>query len=110
MAAGRPVVATAVDGTTEVVLDGKTGLTIPSGDSVALAAAISRMLAAPQLVRTLGNTGREFVLEHFTHERQVQQTESLYLDAWHRSRVSGLAMSQAPVAVAHQETFAQQSK
>jgi glycosyltransferase involved in cell wall biosynthesis len=110
LAAGRPVVATAVDGTTEVVLDGKTGLTIPSGDSVALAAAISRMLAAPELVRTLGNAGREFVMEHFTHERQVQQTEALYLDAWHRSRVSGLAMSRASIAVAHQETVAQQSK
>src|ERR1700677_3038950 len=34
LAAGRPVVATAVDGTSEVVLDGKTGLTIPAGDSV----------------------------------------------------------------------------
>jgi glycosyltransferase involved in cell wall biosynthesis len=86
LAAGRPVVATAVDGTTEVVLDGKTGLTVPAGEPAALAAAISRMLAAPELVRTLGRAGRLFVLEHFSRERQVEQTEALYLDTWHRSR------------------------
>ncbi|MFZ1889110.1 MAG: glycosyltransferase, partial [Candidatus Binataceae bacterium] len=58
LAAGRPMVATAVDGTTEVVLDGKTGLTVPAGDSTALASAISRMLAAPELVRSMGQAGR----------------------------------------------------
>jgi len=86
LAAGRPVVATAVDGTIEVVLDGKTGLTVPAGDPAALAAAISRMLAAPELVRSLGSAGRAYALEHFSRQRQVQQTEALYLDTWHRSR------------------------
>ncbi len=85
LAAGRPVVATAVDGTSEVVLDGKTGLTVTAGDSAGLSRAISRMLASPKLVRTLGAAGRQFVLEHFSRERQVQQTEALYLDTWHRS-------------------------
>ena len=102
LAAGRPVVATAVDGTCEVVLDGKTGLTVPAGDPAALAAAISRMLNAPELVRTMGHTGRQFVLEHFSRERQVQQTEALYLDAWHRSRHRRCAAaSVAPAVDAH---------
>jgi glycosyltransferase involved in cell wall biosynthesis len=86
LAAGRPVVATGVDGTCEVVLDGKTGLTVSAGDSAALATAISRMLNAPELVRTMGYTGRQYVLEHFNHQRQIQQTEALYLDAWRRSQ------------------------
>ena len=40
MAASRPVVATAVGGTPEVVRDGETGLLVPPGDARALAAAI----------------------------------------------------------------------
>ena len=111
LAAGRPVVATAVDGTSEVVLDGKTGLTVPAGDPAALAAAISRMLAAPELVRTLGRAGRRFVLEHFSRQRQVHQTEALYLDAWHRSRRRrGVAESAAPAVGAHQEVLMRQTK
>jgi glycosyltransferase involved in cell wall biosynthesis len=86
LAAGRPVVATAVDGTSEVVLHGKTGLTVPAGDSAALSAAICQMFAAPELVRRFGRAGRQFVLEHFSHERQVLETEALYLNIWHRSR------------------------
>ena len=95
LAAGRPVVATGVDGTSEIVVDGKTGLTVRAGDPVALAAAISRMLDAPELARAMGHAGRQFVLEHFSRERQVQQTEKLYLDAWHRSRVRRNAAGQA---------------
>ncbi len=111
LAAGRPVVATAVDGTSEVVLDGKTGLTVPAGDPAALAAAISRMLAAPELVRTLGRAGRRFALEHFSGQRQVQQTEALYLDAWHRSRGHrGAAESAAPTVGAHSEVLMRQTK
>jgi glycosyltransferase involved in cell wall biosynthesis len=86
LAAGRPVVATGVDGNSEVVLDGKTGLTVPAGDPAALAAAISRMLATPELMRTLGRAGRRFALEHFSRQRQLQQTEALYLGAWNRTR------------------------
>jgi len=86
LAAGRPVVGTGVDGTSEVVIDGKTGLTVPAGDPLALGAAISRMLAAPELVRTLGRAGRRFALKHFTRQRQVQQTEALYLNAWRHAR------------------------
>jgi glycosyltransferase involved in cell wall biosynthesis len=101
LAAGRPVVATAVDGTTEVVLDGKTGLTVRAGDPVALAGAISRMLDAPELTRTMGREGRRFALEHFSRERQVEQTEALYLDAWHRTRGrEGVAEVRLPSAAA----------
>ncbi len=110
LAAGRPVVATAVDGTIEVVLDGKTGLTVPPGDPAALATAISRMLAAPELVRSLGRAGRQFVLEHFSRERQVQQTEALYLDTWHRSRRGRMAESVAPVFGAYKEVLTRQTK
>jgi glycosyltransferase involved in cell wall biosynthesis len=82
LAAGRAVVATAVDGTPEVVIDGKTGLTVPPGDGDQLAEAICRLLRDGELRRQLGHAGRRWVLEHFSQERQVQQTQALYLWAW----------------------------
>jgi len=81
LAAARPMVATAVDGTPEVILDGQTGLTVPPGDPDALAKALTRLLRDPELRRRLGQAGRSFVLEHFTQERQIEQTQQLYLDA-----------------------------
>jgi len=81
LAAGRPMVATAVDGTAEVVVDGKFGLTVPPGDSVKLAEAILRMLRNPAWARGLAQQGRQWVLEHFTQEQQIRKTEELYLQA-----------------------------
>ncbi len=81
LAAGRTIVATAVDGTPEVVVDGKTGLTVPPGNSHALAAAIRRMLQEPELRRKMAHAGRDWVLARFSLDRQVQQTQELYLQA-----------------------------
>jgi len=92
MAAGRAVVATAVDGTPEVVLDGKTGLTVPPGDAARLANAIRRLLRDPRLRGELGRNARKFVLEKFTQQRQIQQTQELYL-----STLDQCSSSSAPV-------------
>jgi glycosyltransferase involved in cell wall biosynthesis len=81
LAAGRTIVATAVDGTPEVVVDGKTGLTVPPGNSQALAAAIRRMLQEPELRKKMAHAGRDWVLEWFSLDRQVQRTQELYLQA-----------------------------
>jgi glycosyltransferase involved in cell wall biosynthesis len=53
MAAGVPVVTTAVDGCREVVIDGVTGLLVPPADPVALAAAIGRLLKSAELASSL---------------------------------------------------------
>jgi glycosyltransferase involved in cell wall biosynthesis len=82
LAAGRPMVATAVDGTPEVVIDGKTGITVPPGDPERLAGAICRLLREPELRDRMGEAGRKWVMEHFSQERQVRQTQELYLTAW----------------------------
>ena len=82
LAAGRPVVATAVDGTPEVVIDGKTGLTVPPDDPEHLAGAICRLLREPGLRDRMGEEGRKWVMEHFSQERQIRQTQELYLTAW----------------------------
>jgi len=85
LAAGRAVVGTAVDGTAEVVLDSETGLTVPAGQPVPLASAICRLLAAPGLAQNLGRAGRRFVEEHYSEQRQVAETESLYLRCYRKS-------------------------
>jgi glycosyltransferase involved in cell wall biosynthesis len=86
LAAGKPMVATAVDGTPEVVLQGLTGLTVPAGDAPRLAAAIAEILRSPELRRNLGRRGRQWVEEHFSQESQIRETQHLYLAAWARQR------------------------
>jgi len=78
LAAGRAMVATAVDGTPEVVLHGRTGLVVPPGDATALAAAVCTLLADAGLRAHLGAAGRRWVAERFALSRQVRETEALY--------------------------------
>jgi len=78
MAAGLPVVATAVGGTPEVVVNGVTGLLVPPRDPDTLAQAITRLLRNPDLRREMGQAGRERVEREFSVERMVQATEALY--------------------------------
>ena len=63
MANGLPVVATAVGGVPEVVLDGETGFLVPPGDSKRLAAALARLVDDAGLRRSLGDAGRRRVEE-----------------------------------------------
>ena len=79
LAAGRAIVATAVDGTSEVVVDGKTGLTVPPGNAAALAEAICRLLRNPAERCALGVAGRQWVLENFSENTQLRRTQELYL-------------------------------
>ena len=85
----KPVVATAVDGTPEVVLEGKTGFVVPPGDPVRLAEAICRLLRDPELRQRMGRAGRQWTLECFSQERLIQQTSDFYLRSWeHRDPAS----------------------
>jgi glycosyltransferase involved in cell wall biosynthesis len=66
MAHGRPVVACPVGGLRDLVVDGETGLFVPSGDVEALRAALEKLLADPELRRAMGAAGRKRILELFT--------------------------------------------
>ena len=67
MACGVPVVATTGGAVPEVVgRDNETGLLVPPGDPSALATAILRALADPELRARLGAAGRERALTRFT--------------------------------------------
>jgi glycosyltransferase involved in cell wall biosynthesis len=78
MAAGRPVVASAVGPIPEIVVDGVTGLLVPPGDSTALAAAIVRLLRDPELASALGKAGRVRVERELRIDTMVERTEALY--------------------------------
>jgi glycosyltransferase involved in cell wall biosynthesis len=58
---GRPVVASAIGDLPEVIQDGVTGLLVPSENAEALAAAILRLLADPDLAAKLGEAGENGV-------------------------------------------------
>jgi len=79
MAAGVPVVATAVGGNAEAVKDGVTGLVVPAGNPAALAGAICTLLEDGELASRFGRAGRERVEEHFSERRMVRDTEQFYL-------------------------------
>ena len=55
---GLPVVAHDIGGVPEAVIDGETGLLVKPGDTAALTAAFSKLVADPALRRRLGETGR----------------------------------------------------
>ena len=78
MAAARPVVATAVGGNTEVVVDGKTGVLIPPADPAAIADAIAALLCDPDRAAGLGAAAREFVTRRFGARARVAELEQLY--------------------------------
>jgi glycosyltransferase involved in cell wall biosynthesis len=78
MAAGVPVVATAIGGTDEAVLDGTSGLLVPPADSATLAAAIRRVLDEPALAKRLGEAGRARVRERFSAEAMVAGVAGVY--------------------------------
>ena len=63
-------------------MHGKTGLIVPAGDPRALAEAVTRLLREPEWARQMARTGRRWVEERFSEQRQVRLTEELYLEAW----------------------------
>ncbi len=77
MAAGLPVVATAVGGIPEVVVEGETGLLVPPRDSAALANAMLKLLVDGGLAEAFGRAGRARVEAHFGEDRMREQLETL---------------------------------
>jgi glycosyltransferase involved in cell wall biosynthesis len=74
----RPVVAARVGGLTETVLDDRTGLLFPRGDSEALAGAIGSLLKRSDHAARLGLAGREHALKAFSLERAADDYDALY--------------------------------
>jgi len=77
-AAGRPIVGTAAGGSTDVVIDGETGLLVPVRDDAALARAVLRLARDPVLRERLGASARQRAATVFGMDRFVAETAALY--------------------------------
>lgn len=92
MAAGKPVVATAVPGNVDVVVDARFGVLVPPRDAQALADAVSGLLDDPVRAAAVGARGRERVREHFDSRRSLAATVALYDEVLaERGRLPGSA-------------------
>lgn len=78
MAAGVPVIVSAVGGMLDTVVPGITGERVPPRDPAALAAALQSLLSDPNLRKCYGRAGRRRVERHFDWARVARRTESLY--------------------------------
>ena len=81
-AAALPIVATAVGGNHEVVVEGTSGFLVPPQDSEALAAAMARLAELPPAERrAFGERGHEHVRRHYGLERVADRWEDIYRQA-----------------------------
>lgn len=78
MASGLPVVATAVGGNPELVVEGKTGYLVPSADPQSMAVAIQTYLEQPELISKHGLAGRKRVEETFSMAAMVNAYMKVY--------------------------------
>jgi len=78
MAAGKPIVATAVSGTTQVMIPGETGLVVSPGESQALAEAIIQLLADPAQAQMMGQAAKQRVTVNFGAQKQADEHLALY--------------------------------
>lgn len=78
MAHAKPVIATPVGGTPELIIDGETGVLVPPRDPAALARAIAALIADPERARTLGLAGRERAEREFSEAAMTARVLEVY--------------------------------
>ncbi len=78
MATGKPVIGTNSGGVPEIIVDGETGLLVPSNSPTVLAEAIEEMLSDPLAARQMGQAGLRRARERFDAERVAQQVQQVY--------------------------------
>ncbi|MCX6031103.1 MAG: glycosyltransferase family 4 protein [Chloroflexi bacterium] len=78
MAAGVPVVASAVGGVPYVVADGVTGRTVPPADPTTLAGALIELLTRPDAARRMGQAAQAVAQMRFRPEVIAEQYLALY--------------------------------
>jgi glycosyltransferase involved in cell wall biosynthesis len=92
-AMGRPMVATAVDGNPEVIVNGVTGLLVPPADPERLAAALIELAADPDRRERMGAKAREFVVQRFSIEQHVARHAAFYSGLMTRRRAAAVGQA-----------------
>jgi glycosyltransferase involved in cell wall biosynthesis len=80
MAAGAPIVATRAGGVPEMLRDRETALLVPPRDPPALAAALERVLTAPELAAQLAALALRDLNERFSPSGRQQRLEAIYAE------------------------------
>ena len=83
MAAKKPVVATNVNGTVEIIESGKEGILVPPKNSTDLASAIKRLLNDADLREKYAEAGYNKIVSEFSLKTMVNKTEEVYLKYSH---------------------------
>jgi glycosyltransferase involved in cell wall biosynthesis len=76
MACGRPVVASALPGESDIILASQAGLLYTPGDAASLAAHLATLIHDPALRKQMGAQGRAHVVQHHSWDRVAAQTET----------------------------------
>lgn len=77
MAAGKPVVASAVGGLPEIVVHGETGFLVEPNNPNAIARSLSELIDDPSLRERMGKQGREIAEEHFDFRAQAARVAEI---------------------------------
>ncbi|MBN2535070.1 MAG: glycogen synthase [Spirochaetales bacterium] len=80
MACKTPVVASAVGGILETVVDAETGLLVEPGNPRMIAVAVNKLLDNPRMAEEFGNNGRKRVESFFSWTSIAEKTEKLYIE------------------------------
>ena len=75
---GKPIVASCIDGITEQIENGVTGLLVSPKDIDALSSAIIKLLDNREMCQKLGRTARYRVGKDFSVEKMVNETKKIY--------------------------------
>jgi D-inositol-3-phosphate glycosyltransferase len=78
MACGTPVIAPAVDGHMDAVVDGTTGILIPPGRPALLAQRIRQLLAHPMLIEAYGVAAADRATSRYSWDRIAGETLAVY--------------------------------
>ena len=78
MAQGLAVVGSSVGGIKTLIQDSHNGYLVTPADTDSLSQAILKLLLNPALRQELGKNARQFILENFSQEKMVSQTEKIY--------------------------------
>lgn len=76
----RPVVASDVIGSSELVVDGETGFLVPVGQTEAIAGAILRLIENPALREQMGEKAKERIIRNFPVEKYVNDVENVFAE------------------------------
>jgi glycosyltransferase involved in cell wall biosynthesis len=90
MRAGLPVIASAVGGIDEAVVDQETGYLVPRGDVIRLRERLEGLLTAPSLRTRMGFSARNRYEQQFTLDVSVKKTLAVYEEVAAKAGRTGL--------------------